>query len=367
MDAILPDYYGENIYTLACTIAHHLGVKRQCLKELNVSLGNKIVLALFDGLGWNIFERTGIKMDAKKITSVFPSTTSTVLTTLFTALTPGEHGVLGYTTFVKRLGGIINTLRYTYPSIDERDSIKDAIPFSTSFPYVKSYLKEVPGDKKTVEIIPKGIENTEFTSATHGGAKESKTFVNFWDAFFQLSQTLQQDLYDFIYFYVPDVDTLAHKYGPYAEPTIQSARDLLTSIKIISEKYKKYTFLITADHGHVPVSQNILWNNDVDLLNLLDVPPYGDSRAIFLRSRYDVKTYLLRKYDNLIVFSKGDAEKLLGKINDYDLVPDYIVVPTDYKSYIFSFKQNDEYDKLKGHHGGLLPEEFEIPLVILNG
>ncbi|WP_338603497.1 alkaline phosphatase family protein [Sulfolobus tengchongensis] len=366
MDVLLPDYYGENIYTLACFISHHLGVERQCLNKMNLNVNNKIVLALFDGLGWNIYKQSGISINARKITTVFPSTTSTVLTTLFTALTPGEHNVLGYNTFVKRLGGIVNTLRYTYPPINDRDSIKDAIPFSTSFPTVKSYLKDVQG-KKTLSIVPKGIENTEFSSATHGGTSETKTYVNFWDAFYLLSQALQQDAYDFIYIYIPDVDTLSHRYGPYAEPTIKSAKDILTSIVTVSEKYSKYTFLVTADHGHVPVSQNILLNNDQELLDLLDVPPYGDSRAIFLRTRYDVSTYLTRKYENLKIFTRSDFEKLLGRINDGNAMPDYIAVPTDYRSYIFSFKQNDEYDKLKGHHGGLLPEEFEIPLVILNG
>ncbi|QGA55477.1 nucleotide pyrophosphatase [Sulfolobus sp. E5-1-F] len=366
MELIIPDYYGENIYTLSCFIAEYLGVQRQCLNKMNLNLNNRLVLALFDGLGWNVFNQTGINLRAKKITTVFPSTTSTVLTTLFTALTPGEHGVLGYNTFVKRLGGVVNTLRYTYPTISERDSITNYVPFSSSFPNVKSYLKEVQG-MKIISIVPKGIENTEFSNATHGASGESKTYVNFWDAFYQLSQVLQQDAYHFIYFYVPDVDTLSHRYGPYAEPTIKSARDILASILEISEKYKKYSFIVTADHGHVPVSETILFNNDQELINMLDVPPYGDSRAIFLRTRYDVSTYLSRKYESLKIFGKTDFEKLLGKVNDIFALPDYIAVPTDYRAFIFNFKEKDEYDKLKGHHGGLLQEEFEIPLVILNG
>ncbi|MEM3939595.1 MAG: alkaline phosphatase family protein [Saccharolobus sp.] len=364
MEVLMPDYKGDNIYTLACTIAKHLGVNRECLKEMNISLNKKFVLVLFDGLGWNIFEKSEINVKANKINTVFPSTTSTVLTTLFTATTPGEHGVLGYTTFSKTLGGIVNTLRYTYPSIKDRDSIKDALPMSLSFPNVKSYLKEVK-DKKSLGIVPKGIDNTEFSNMTHGAVTEQKTYINFWDAFYQLSDSLQRD-YDFIYFYMADVDSLSHKYGPYAETTIKSARDLLTNIISISEKYRNYTFIITADHGHVPVSQTILFNDDLELMKMLEVPPYGDSRAIFLRSRYDVGNYLLGKYDSLKVFSKLDAEKLFGKISDYTIIPDYIAVPTDYKSYIYSFNKNDEYDRLKGHHGGLLPEEFEIPLVILN-
>ncbi|ARM75105.1 alkaline phosphatase family protein [Acidianus manzaensis] len=363
MSLLLPNYE-KNIYTLACGIADFLGVKRNCINKMNIS-GKRLALVLLDGLGWNILNKANaIVKEAEKFQTVFPSTTSTVLTTLFTAETPGEHGILGYNTFVKRLGGIINTLKFTHPAINSRDSIEPSIPFKNVFPNVKSYLSEVK-DKKTVEIVPKGIDNTEFSKATHGNTSETKTYIDDWDAIYTYSQTLQNN-YDFVYLYIPTVDSLAHKYGPYSEPTLTAAKYIFESIYNISKKYPEYTVIITADHGHVEVGNNVDLNKETEFLNMLDVPPYGDSRALFLRSRYDMKTYLYSRY-NVKIFEKSEFSSLLGRVDQSIDLPDYIAVPLDSTAYIFDYKENGEYGKLKGHHGGLLNEEFETPLVTING
>jgi|UniRef100_A0A0F2LPX1 hypothetical protein len=359
---ILPDY-ANNIFSLACGVADFLGVKRNCISKTQLQ-GRRLALVLMDGFGWNIMERAGIvKREARKIQTVFPSTTSTVLTTLFTALTPGEHGVLGYNTFVKELGGIINTLKYTHPAVDLRDSIKESVPFEKAFPEVRGYLGEVT-DRKTLEVVPKGLEDTEFSRATHAKTTDHKPYVDWWDGLYLFSQSLQGD-YDFIYFYLPYVDTLAHKHGPYAEPTLQAAREIFESLYELAKKHPNYTFVITADHGHVEVSDNVVVKQDAELMKMLDLPPYGDSRALFLKSRYDLKTYLTRKY-NVRVFQGEELARLLGRVGNVEL-PDFVAVPEDNKAYIYDYKEKGEYGKLKGHHGGLLPEEFEIPLVVING
>ncbi|BBG25263.1 alkaline phosphatase family protein [Sulfuracidifex tepidarius] len=365
MDLRYPDYSSENIYTLACGISSFLGVERNCLGKIEVH-SRRAALVLLDGLGWSTLGKVGIPKEARKITTVFPSTTSTVLTTLFTAMTPGEHGVLGYNTFVKRMGGVINTLRFTHPSVKERDSFKDSIGFDKVFPNVKGYLKEVK-EKKTVEIVPRGIDGNEFSKATHENTTETKTYSNLWDALYIFSDSLQKD-YDFVYLYIPDVDTMSHKYGPYVEPTVSTAKAVFEGVyNVAKNNADKFSTFITADHGHVSVSESLILMDDKELMDMLEVPPYGDSRALFMRSRYDLSTYISRKYETLKMFSRNEVleKSLLGRVADQSYVPDYIGVPTDYKSYIFDYKDNGEYAKLKGHHGGLLPEEFEIPLVVL--
>ncbi len=365
MDLLEVNYSKENIYSLACGISSFLGVNRNCLGKIDVH-GRRVALVLLDGLGWSTLSRIGVPKEAKKMTTVFPSTTSTVITTLFTAMTPGEHGVLGYNTFVKRMGGIINTLRFTHPSVRERDAFKDSLGFEKVFPNVKSYLKEVGENKRTLEIVPRGLEGNEFSKATHENTTETKTFSNLWDALYIFSDALQRD-YEFIYLYIPDVDSMSHKYGPYVEPTLSTAKAVFQGVYDVAKRNSdKFSTFITADHGHVTVSDNVNLLDDKKLMDMLEVPPYGDSRALFMRSRYELSTYLSR-YEALKVFTKQEVidAGLLGRVNDPSIVPDYIGVPQDYKSYIFDYKDDGEYGRLKGHHGGLLPEEFEIPLVIL--
>lgn len=186
MEFVYPDYYSNSVYNLACAIADFLGVNRECKgKKLEIS-GRRIALTLLDGLGYTMLSDAGFTVD-RTITTVFPSTTATTLTTLFTAQLPAEHGILGYTTYSKRLGGIINTLKYTYPLVDTRDIIsEEGIEYEKAFPDVKNYLKEVR-DKKTAEVTPKGLENTQFTKLTHGRTNITKTYINYWDAFTEAS------------------------------------------------------------------------------------------------------------------------------------------------------------------------------------
>ena len=361
MSFVYPDYNKNSVYNLACGIADFLGIKKEC-KGNKISIpGKKLVLILLDGLGYNMLKDVGYKIE-NKITTVFPSTTSTVITTLFTAQLPSEHKILGYTTFSKKLGGVVNTLRYTYPPVEMRDSISQNIKFTSAFPNVKSYLTEVK-DKKTASVVPKGIENAEFTMATHGRVSATKTYSNYWDALYEFNNILNGN-FDFVYFYVPDIDTLAHKYGPSSLPVKQAIKDIYEGVKQIASYYKDYTFIITSDHGHVEVSSYILLNSDNELLELLDLPPYGDSRALFFITRFELKTFLYHKYPDLKVFDKLDFEKLVGTDNIY---ADFIAVPIDNKVYIYSFKEEmNDYAKLKGHHGGLSEDEMYVPLVVLN-
>ncbi|MEL9970131.1 MAG: alkaline phosphatase family protein [Metallosphaera sp.] len=361
MSLIFPDY-GKNLYSLGCGLAKWLDLQVQCRSHIEIA-GNKLVLLLLDGFGWNIMERSlGEVKEANKIHGVFPSTTSTTLATIFTAKTPAEHGVLGYNTFVKSLGGIINTLRYTHPTSNERDSLARGFPFEKAFPNAIGYLSQVK--EGTASVIPAGIENTEYTKAIHGHVQETRTFLNVWDAYESTKQLMEKGT-KFIYVYIPDVDSLAHKYGPYAEPVILAAREIFMRFFSLFKERKDYVGLITADHGLIGTSNIVEIEKEPELMSMLDVPPYGDSRALFLKSRFDLKVYLENKF-NMRVFKRDEAIPLLGGVENPNL-PDFIGVPLDYTSYIFSFRESSTYARLKGHHGGLLKEEIEVPLVTVNG
>ncbi len=367
MDFIYPDFTGRSIYTLACGIASYLGATRECLGKIEVS-ASKLALVLLDGFGCGLLEQLGVKEKYECITTVFPSSTGTVITTLFTALTPGEHGILGFSNFSKVLGTIVNPLRFSTPYNNSRDSLKDYFSFSRVYPNVKSYLLEVSKDRRTAEVLPKGIEQTEFTMATHGRTNITKTYVSLWDAFQEASDVLNEG-YEFVYIYVPDVDTVAHKTGPDSLATLRTARDVWNMIEELSEKFKNYTFIITADHGLVRVERDYLLNSDQELYKYLEVPPYGDSRALLLKSRQRVSEYLKIKYPTLATFEGTEILKLLGRTRDNVDLPDVIAVPTDRSAFLYAFreKQMEELGKLKGHHGGLSREEMLVPLVVING
>ncbi len=358
MEFKYPEYNGNSIYNLACKISESLGVEQEG-KSIDLNFEKKkTILILMDGFGINYVKKLNIKNDYKKITTVFPSTTSTVLTTLFTAKTPGEHGIIGYTNYTNEIG-IVNTMRYTFSGYDVNDALSSLKNFNDIYS-VKSYLKE--SKKKSISILFGRLNKSVFTNSTMGG--EYMTYKYIWDSLYQLDKCVSMD-YDFIYLYIPTVDSLAHAYGTYENSVMEAAEYIFNYVINKVEKYKdKYNILLTADHGHFPVSENIIMNERKDILKSLDIMPYGDSRALFLRTRNDIDDLL--HFNDTDVFKKDEILKsgMLGNVNEKYIgrIGDYLLVPHDGKCYIYQSKINDDYHLLKSHHGGLTEDEQYIPL-----
>ena len=105
-------------------------------------------------------------------------------------------------------------------------------------------------------------------------------------------------------------------------------------------------------------------NERRDILKNLDIMPYGDSRALFLRTRKDIDDLL--DFKGTEVFKKDEILKsgMLGIVNEDFIgrIGDYLLVPHDGRCFIYQSKINDEYHLLKSHHGGLTEDEQYIPL-----
>ncbi|MFP3241440.1 alkaline phosphatase family protein [Caldisphaera sp.] len=376
-EIIYPDYEtNKTIYGLACGLAKFFNVKRDCLVNPMEFQGNKLVFIFLDGLGWDLFRRININIvggEIEQIKTIFPSTTSAVTATLFTAQSPGEHGILGYTMFNKKLGGIINTLRYNYVGESINDTIKQYMPYSQAFP-VKPWLYET--DKKLLSIVHNNISNTEFTNTFHKDLKKpDKIFLNGYhnstDMIINLVKALTSDQYDGIFVYYDSPDHLGHSYGynnEYQEFIIYDTKYVLENLLKIAYKYKDYTFIIFADHGQITIKKTVIWNQDKELIDMLEIPPYGDSRAIWFKARNNIKSYLEEKY-NLLVFDKNEIieKKLLGKVDQYVLnnnMGDYIGIAKDNETkYLYTYRENDPGLNLKGNHSGLTYEEIYVPLI----
>ncbi len=105
---ILPDYSGMSIQNLANTLLSHFGTTPRGPKlRLDLDLNDRVVLILIDGLSYrDLISVMGDSLPVSRlyrITSVFPpTTTSTVLTTLFTGLSLANTGGSWAPTFTLR-------------------------------------------------------------------------------------------------------------------------------------------------------------------------------------------------------------------------------------------------------------------------
>jgi hypothetical protein len=177
----------------------------------------------------------------------------------------------------------------------------------------------------------------------------------------------------FVTVYVPFVDTLSHHYGPGSQQTREAVRGLFGMLSSCLSKCRDFTLLVTADHGQ---ANNRKTNRvDDELLSMLDMPPFGDGRAVFMKTRQEEKVtrYMEKRFPKFHLYTKKEAldEMLFGASRMSqrfsDRLGDLVAIPDCEESLLYPFlrpKSMDYYSYL-GQHGGLTTEEQQIPLLIM--
>src|SRR5437763_3003398 len=115
-----PDYAGGSLVNLVATLAAARGGKalHAPLREFVLdSRVRNVVLLIIDGLGDNYLARHGAGSELarrrrRSLTSVFPSTTASAITTSYTGRTPLEHGLTGWFVYFSAAGCVSAALPY---------------------------------------------------------------------------------------------------------------------------------------------------------------------------------------------------------------------------------------------------------------
>jgi predicted AlkP superfamily pyrophosphatase or phosphodiesterase len=181
------------------------------------------------------------------VTTAFPSTTVTSLTTLMTGELPGAHGMLGYTIRVPRSGGrILNSLKW-----DERVDPYTWQPIPTLFERAKLQGIQVS------HVAAKRYEGTGFTSAAFRGAQYRG--ANVLEEMAEQASASLKDSLSFTYVYVNEVDVAGHSDGVGSDKWLGALSYVDRVTATLIEQLPRGTRIwITADHGMVNAKEKIL-------------------------------------------------------------------------------------------------------------
>lgn len=390
---IMPDYNNLCLVNLHSLIGRFFGIEnlsyqKMYIKDLpDFTNINKIVLFIIDGLGYNFLNnhlnKTNILVRNVRewfitpITSTFPSTTSTALTSLFTAQTPIEHGIIGYTMYLKSLGLIV-----------------DMLNFAPVYGWMsnESIVQELGKNKSlwVTKLIEAGVNArllTRFTTVESGLSKviyqgqKIITYVLATDLIVNLKKLLESPSPLMLIVYYPGYDTLSHLYGPFseeAETDFIFFENLIKTFLIekLDKKVKDETlFILTSDHGQSQ-TESILFIKDMPrILEHLIIPPAGDSRATFLftkQNEVDEVKSLLQK--ELLDFKTFYSDEMLNKgffgtpkTNEEKIIleeriGDLTLVATGQNAILYPYSEKDRERSKKGSHGGLSLDEMLVPL-----
>lgn len=121
MNTRLPDYDGNSIVNLMQSIATACGSTEARYPQLaalpaaQLVAARHIVLLVIDGLGQRTFASHPACPNLQRhaigtMTSVFPSTTASAITTFMTGLAPAQHGLTGWHMHLEEIGQTLSIL-----------------------------------------------------------------------------------------------------------------------------------------------------------------------------------------------------------------------------------------------------------------
>jgi len=346
---VFPDYR-RSVYNVPHTLIGMLDSPNPLMLEEFRDLHiNKLIFILIDALGYELFERyVKDKIDGaySKITSLFPSTTAAVLTTIYTGLSPKEHGILEWYMYYEEYGGIIKTLPFSPMDAEGNDILMEmGISPEPLFnhPTIFQRLKE------------RGIDSASYIRWEYAHSSYSEhmfkgsTIVPY-STLEEAFKKMRGDERDLIQIYIDYVDTAQHLYGPYSRETRMEIEKILKHLEILGNEA---TIVIVADHGQMEIRKKKI----VQLHNQ-KISPAGSPRDMFLYAQEPLD-------GNFNMLSKEDFIKLLGpgKENRYlrRRAPELVILPEDFTGVWF----RDFY--AKGLHGGMSPQEMYVPFIVIEG
>ena len=336
-----------------------------------------IVLMIVDGLGYNYLRRHGkgtmlLQNLKTSITSVFPPSTGSAITSFLSGLPPQQHGVIGWYVHLKEYGLVSRILPYT----NAVDGNVIDVPISRVID-VKSIFSGI--ERKYSVIYDNHIVDSEYTKNLSGSARrigysDIETFFSSISG--AISETRKQS---YIYSYWPTLDSISHFLGCESPEAKEHLREFDDKLRTFVETLvgSDTTLLITADHGFNDVSlKDIVYTRDHPTFEkCLQLPVCGDTRTGFCYVRPS-KVSVFEKYieedlEGVCVIHNSEDLIRDGWFGLFDMHPrlsdrvgDYTLTFNDGYAILNCFPGFDP-PELRGHHGGVSSDEMLVPLIVI--
>ena len=380
---LLPDYAGTSIVNLMQSIATACGGKDTRYPQLAAlpaaTLGEarNIVLLVIDGLGQRTLASHPACPNLQRhvtgtITSVFPSTTASAITTFMTGLAPAQHGLTGWHMYLEEIGQTLSILPLT-PRCEPAKALPEELP-PRLFEHPSLFQRL---DRESRVLAPRQIAGSPF-NAWHSRGAGSIAYDTMPEMFSLLAGLLHETSTPrYIYAYFPDLDTHSHRYGTdsvQAQQTLASLDALFG--EFLHQAAGSDTWLIaTADHGFIdsPPGRIVSLDDHPQLAALLTRPLCGERRAAYCyvaeSQRGAFANYVrqnlahcvdLRHSSELIAagwFGPPPCHpRLLARAGDYTLV-----MKDDWT--IKDWLPGEKRYAMLGVHGGISSDEMNVPLI----
>jgi Type I phosphodiesterase / nucleotide pyrophosphatase len=366
-----PAYEDRSLGDLLPAVAQALGVDAGLpATSLELPPAGSYVVFLVDGLGFELLRDHEAQapflhsqLDGQPPATVgVPSTTATSLTSLGTALMPGTHGVVGFTSRIPGTDELLNALLWS-KSVDPREWQ----PHRTAFERLTS-----AGVTTTIvnkrEFVGSGLTIAGQRGATFVGADK----VGERMAAVRVSSSSAPSL---TYMYEGDLDWTGHRHGVRS----LSWQLQLAMVDAAAEQLREVLpdstrIVVVADHGMVdsPPAERFDVDDHPDLLEGVDLLG-GEARFRHLYCRAGAVADVVATWESLVgeraeVLTRDDAVSrgwfgpvapvVRPRLGD-------VMVAARGEFSVMSTTAFPYETRLVGLHGSLTPAEMLVPVLVL--
>jgi hypothetical protein len=337
----------------------------------------RVVVVLVDGMGLHLLPE--LAADAPLLASVlagdagrldelvctFPSTTPTSLVSLGTGVTPGEHGILGFTVKLPEIDRVL-------PHIVWRDD-----PPAAQWQPVPTWFERLrQAGISARAVLPAAFIGSGLTEAAYRGAEFHAT--NHGDDYAARVADELRAAPGLVYAYTAELDTAAHLFGIGSPEWHGSAVriDVLLT-RLVEALPSDAALLVTADHGGLNVPTNARIDLDADPRLRAGVRVVaGDPRVRYLHTESGAASDVVAAWTEVLdgkaeVCSRDAAvgAGLFGPVHPDHLprIGDVVVTCTGDAAVLATGHEPPEVTRLVGLHGAATAAEMAIPLITFGG
>jgi predicted AlkP superfamily pyrophosphatase or phosphodiesterase len=367
---------------------------------------DRVIVFLVDAFGWRFLEQYGEAYPAlrrlldegvvSKLTSQFPSTTAAHVTCMHTGLPVAESGIYEWHIYEPALGRIITPLLWSFADEKTRDTLlQTGVAPEEVLPTGELYDNLRRSGVRAEIFQPAEYTPSSYTNVVTAGLDDDQIhgYRTWPEALIMLRERLldrrsARPAYYYVYF--DKIDTIGHSHGPSSAHFAAEVDHFWTSMERLffsqfGGRVPETLVVVTADHGQIETdpSTTFYLNRELDaglLARFLKgaqdgslLVPAGSPRDLFLHIRADyldeAQAYLAAALEGrAVVMRTSDmidqgffgttrpSQRLLSRIADL------VVLPLEGEA-VWWYEPGRFVQSLWGHHGGLSPQEMEIPLM----
>ncbi len=375
--AVLPDYGRDSLYGLASTLKRWLHDRAAGWEHGEVAAGERatVVLLVIDGLGDRFLVECGqgsalLAHRRGTLSSVFPSTTASAMTTLYTGVAPAAHGLNGWFIHDARFGGVLAPLPLMHRGGGPVEAFR-LLPRLCPQPSMFKGAK-----RRSSMVAPQEIAFSRFSQRNGKGAQ-----VRPYAGLADLGETIIDEVTrlgrrgGFVHAYYPVFDALSHLYGCRSAAAIDRFWRIDALFAQLCERLRGSgaTIVVTADHGFIDSAPEQQLKLEPAVAAMLAAPLFGERRLAFCavrpgavnefeawaRSELPGKAVMVRGTDCIDagLFGPGRPNpRLRERVGSHALLmePGWTVIDE---------VQDEVPHSMIGVHGGLTADEMRVPLI----